>query len=157
MLHDSSQTWWHISLFNLQCKTFGLEGNELWLAASTDRRVSVWAADWLKDKCDLLDWLTFPAPSFFGVLFHFFQIIYLFWKIWWLEPLGLWYLWLFSCSTWFGEWLLTVRHMFLESWFLCFKGWCSPSQSGCLCSHRPQSGGLHWLWSRERADLLQPC
>lgn len=46
---------------------FGLEGNELWLATSTDRRVSVWAADWLKDKCDLLDWLTFPAPSFIEV------------------------------------------------------------------------------------------
>uniref|UniRef100_A0A8C4E682 WD repeat-containing protein 90 n=1 Tax=Dicentrarchus labrax TaxID=13489 RepID=A0A8C4E682_DICLA len=45
------------------CKNFGLEGNEMWLAASADRRVSVWAADWLKDKCDLLDWLTFPAPD----------------------------------------------------------------------------------------------
>ncbi|XP_056153043.1 WD repeat-containing protein 90 [Lampris incognitus] len=48
-----------------QYKEFGLEGNELWLAASADRRVSIWAADWLKDKCDLLDWLTFPAPSYF--------------------------------------------------------------------------------------------
>ncbi|XP_019939112.2 WD repeat-containing protein 90 isoform X1 [Paralichthys olivaceus] len=46
------------------CKNFGLEGNEMWLTASADRRVSVWAADWLKDKCDLLDWLTFPAPAF---------------------------------------------------------------------------------------------
>uniref|UniRef100_A0A8C1U243 WD repeat domain 90 n=1 Tax=Cyprinus carpio TaxID=7962 RepID=A0A8C1U243_CYPCA len=42
---------------------FGLEGNELWLAVSSDRRVSIWAADWMKDKCELLDWLTFPAPS----------------------------------------------------------------------------------------------
>ncbi|XP_067343724.1 WD repeat-containing protein 90 isoform X1 [Channa argus] len=49
-----------------QCKKYRLEGNEMWLAASADRRVSVWAADWLKDKCDLLDWLTFPAPAFFG-------------------------------------------------------------------------------------------
>ncbi|XP_032358084.1 WD repeat-containing protein 90 isoform X2 [Etheostoma spectabile] len=49
-----------------QCKNFGLDGNEMWLAASSDRRVSVWAADWLKDKCDLLDWLTFPAPAYFG-------------------------------------------------------------------------------------------
>nr|XP_046233487.1 WD repeat-containing protein 90 isoform X2 [Scatophagus argus] len=49
-----------------QCKKFGLQGNEMWLAASADRRVSVWAADWLKDKCDLLDWLTFPAPAHFG-------------------------------------------------------------------------------------------
>uniref|UniRef100_A0A8C7HKE2 WD repeat-containing protein 90 n=1 Tax=Oncorhynchus kisutch TaxID=8019 RepID=A0A8C7HKE2_ONCKI len=48
----------------IQCyKEFGLEGNEMWLAASADRRVSVWAADWMKDKCELLDWLTFPAPS----------------------------------------------------------------------------------------------
>ncbi|XP_016417962.1 WD repeat-containing protein 90-like [Sinocyclocheilus rhinocerous] len=46
-----------------QYKEFGLEGNELWLAVSADRRVSIWAADWMKDKCELLDWLTFPAPS----------------------------------------------------------------------------------------------
>uniref|UniRef100_A0AAQ4RJH5 WD repeat domain 90 n=1 Tax=Gasterosteus aculeatus aculeatus TaxID=481459 RepID=A0AAQ4RJH5_GASAC len=49
-----------------QCQSLGLEGNEMWLAASADRRVSVWAADWSKDKCDLLDWLTFPAPAYFG-------------------------------------------------------------------------------------------
>ncbi|KAL1248327.1 hypothetical protein QQF64_021645 [Cirrhinus molitorella] len=46
-----------------QYKEFGLEGNELWLAVSADRRVSIWAADWTKDKCELLDWLTFPAPN----------------------------------------------------------------------------------------------
>nr|XP_055038117.1 WD repeat-containing protein 90 isoform X5 [Misgurnus anguillicaudatus] len=46
-----------------QYKEFGLEGNELWLAVSADRRVSIWAADWTKNKCELLDWLTFPAPS----------------------------------------------------------------------------------------------
>ncbi|XP_059381119.1 WD repeat-containing protein 90 isoform X2 [Carassius carassius] len=46
-----------------QYKEFGLEGNELWLAVSADRRVSIWAADWMKDKCELLDWLTFPAPN----------------------------------------------------------------------------------------------
>ncbi|KAJ3615377.1 hypothetical protein NHX12_017349, partial [Muraenolepis orangiensis] len=56
---------------SLQCvakqyKQFGLEGNEMWLAASSDRRVSVWAADWPKIKCDLLDWLTFPAPAYNG-------------------------------------------------------------------------------------------
>ncbi|XP_056222733.1 WD repeat-containing protein 90 [Seriola aureovittata] len=55
-----------IQCVNEECKNFGLEGNELWLAASSDRRVSVWAVDWLKDKCDLLDWLTFPAPAYFG-------------------------------------------------------------------------------------------
>ncbi|XP_049615382.1 WD repeat-containing protein 90 isoform X4 [Syngnathus scovelli] len=47
-----------------QCKDFGLVGNELWLAASVDRRVSVWAADWFKCKCALLDWLTLPAPPY---------------------------------------------------------------------------------------------
>jgi len=36
----------------------------LWLAASADRRVSVWSADWSKDYCELIDWLTFPAPAF---------------------------------------------------------------------------------------------
>ncbi|XP_075422310.1 WD repeat-containing protein 90 isoform X3 [Ascaphus truei] len=41
----------------------GLEEGELWLAASSDRRVSIWTSDWSKDKCELLDWLTFPAPS----------------------------------------------------------------------------------------------
>uniref|UniRef100_I3KVN4 WD repeat domain 90 n=1 Tax=Oreochromis niloticus TaxID=8128 RepID=I3KVN4_ORENI len=45
------------------CKNFGLEGNDLWLATSADRRVSVWTADWMKDKCNLLDWLSFPAPG----------------------------------------------------------------------------------------------
>nr|XP_033770291.1 WD repeat-containing protein 90 isoform X1 [Geotrypetes seraphini] len=42
---------------------FGFEGGELWLAASSDQRVSVWTSDWLKDKCDLVDWLSFPAPA----------------------------------------------------------------------------------------------
>ncbi|XP_026782452.3 WD repeat-containing protein 90 isoform X1 [Pangasianodon hypophthalmus] len=46
-----------------QYKEYGLEGNELWLAVSADRRVSIWASDWAKDKCELLDWLTFPAPA----------------------------------------------------------------------------------------------
>ncbi|XP_031416845.1 WD repeat-containing protein 90 isoform X2 [Clupea harengus] len=46
-----------------QYKEFGLQGDELWLAVSADRRVSVWAADWKKDKCEMLDWLSFPAPA----------------------------------------------------------------------------------------------
>ncbi|NWX32195.1 WDR90 protein, partial [Notiomystis cincta] len=46
-----------------QYQDFGVEGGELWLAASSDRRVSVWASDWLQDKCELLDWLSFPAPA----------------------------------------------------------------------------------------------
>ncbi|XP_069066782.1 WD repeat-containing protein 90 isoform X3 [Pleurodeles waltl] len=41
---------------------FDVEGQELWLAASLDRRASVWVADWLNDKCEIIDWLTFPAP-----------------------------------------------------------------------------------------------
>ncbi|KAI4898063.1 hypothetical protein NFI96_018064 [Prochilodus magdalenae] len=52
-----------INCISKQYKEFGLEGNDLWLAVSADRRVSIWAADWTKDKCELLDWLTFPAPS----------------------------------------------------------------------------------------------
>ncbi|RXM28033.1 WD repeat-containing protein 90 [Acipenser ruthenus] len=46
-----------------QYNEFGLEGSEMWLAASSDRRVSIWAADWMKDKCELIDWLSFPAPA----------------------------------------------------------------------------------------------
>ena len=37
---------------------------QLWLACSADRRVSVWSAEWGRDLCDLVDWLTFPAPAF---------------------------------------------------------------------------------------------
>ena len=39
-------------------------GSQLWLAVSADRRVSVWSADWSRDSCELVDWLTFPAPAF---------------------------------------------------------------------------------------------
>ncbi|XP_039934861.1 WD repeat-containing protein 90 isoform X5 [Hirundo rustica] len=46
-----------------QYHDFGVQGGELWLATSSDRRVSVWASDWLQDKCELLDWLSFPAPA----------------------------------------------------------------------------------------------
>ncbi|XP_077642916.1 WD repeat-containing protein 90 isoform X4 [Lonchura striata] len=46
-----------------QYHDLGVEGGELWLATSSDRRVSVWASDWLQDKCELLDWLSFPAPA----------------------------------------------------------------------------------------------
>ncbi|XP_056285490.1 WD repeat-containing protein 90 isoform X2 [Pseudoliparis swirei] len=55
-----------IQCVNSQRENVGLECNETWLAASADRRVSVWAADWSKDKCDLMDWLTFPAPPYSG-------------------------------------------------------------------------------------------
>ena len=35
-------------------------------AASVDRRVSLWRADWDQDTCELIDWLTFAAPTFVG-------------------------------------------------------------------------------------------
>uniref|UniRef100_A0A8C5G7Y0 WDR90 4th beta-propeller domain-containing protein n=1 Tax=Gouania willdenowi TaxID=441366 RepID=A0A8C5G7Y0_GOUWI len=57
-----------IQCVNEECKNFGVEGNEMWLAAGSDRRVSVWAADWLKEKCDLLDWLTFPIYDLAHIL-----------------------------------------------------------------------------------------
>ncbi|XP_069875939.1 WD repeat-containing protein 90-like isoform X1 [Dipodomys merriami] len=41
----------------------GVEGTDLWLAASGDQRVSVWVSDWTRDHCELLDWLSFPAPA----------------------------------------------------------------------------------------------
>lgn len=39
----------------------------MWLAASGDQRVSVWASDWLRDRCELVDWLSFPAPTLMEV------------------------------------------------------------------------------------------
>lgn len=48
---------------SLQHAELGVEGSDLWLAVSADRRVSVWVSDWMKDKCELLDWLSFPAPA----------------------------------------------------------------------------------------------
>ncbi|OWK11286.1 hypothetical protein Celaphus_00006721 [Cervus elaphus hippelaphus] len=50
-----------------ECGDFGAEGTDLWLAASGDQRVSVWASDWLRDHCELVDWLSFPAPGLTGV------------------------------------------------------------------------------------------
>ncbi|KFR16439.1 WD repeat-containing protein 90, partial [Opisthocomus hoazin] len=42
-----------------QYRDFGVEGGELWLATSSDRRVSVWASDWLKDN---LNFVPFGFP-----------------------------------------------------------------------------------------------
>ncbi|XP_068672849.1 WD repeat-containing protein 90-like isoform X2 [Montipora foliosa] len=50
----------HVSFVKDQ--KYSLPSPLLWLAASADRRVSVWSADWSKDFCELVDWLTFPAP-----------------------------------------------------------------------------------------------
>ncbi|XP_045400730.1 WD repeat-containing protein 90 [Lemur catta] len=41
----------------------GVQGTDLWLAASGDQRVSVWASDWLWNHCELLDWLSFPTTA----------------------------------------------------------------------------------------------
>nr|XP_045017712.1 WD repeat-containing protein 90 isoform X1 [Jaculus jaculus] len=41
----------------------GVEGVDLWLAASGDQRVSIWVSDWPRDHCELLEWLSFPAPA----------------------------------------------------------------------------------------------
>lgn len=46
----------------LQYGDFGVKGTDLWLAASGDQRVSIWASDWPRDHCELVDWLSFPAP-----------------------------------------------------------------------------------------------
>lgn len=51
----------------LQYKEFGVEGTDLWLAASGDQRVSIWASDWLQGHCELVDWLSFPAPTLLEV------------------------------------------------------------------------------------------
>uniref|UniRef100_A0A6I8N486 WD repeat-containing protein 90 n=1 Tax=Ornithorhynchus anatinus TaxID=9258 RepID=A0A6I8N486_ORNAN len=51
-----------IQIRSREARDFGLEGGELWLAASVGRRVSVWVSEWLKDRCELVDWLSFPAP-----------------------------------------------------------------------------------------------
>lgn len=47
-----------------QDQEFGIAAPQLWLAGSADRRVSVWSADWSRDMCELIDWMTFPAPAF---------------------------------------------------------------------------------------------
>ncbi|KFO34771.1 WD repeat-containing protein 90 [Fukomys damarensis] len=44
-------------------RDLGVEGEDLWLAASEDQRVSVWASNWPRNRCELLDWLSFPAPA----------------------------------------------------------------------------------------------
>lgn len=36
----------------------------VWLATAANRRVSVWVSCWNADQCDMVDWLTFPAPCF---------------------------------------------------------------------------------------------
>lgn len=50
----------HVS--SVKDQQYSLSSPLLWLASSADRRVSIWSADWSKDFCELVDWLTFPAP-----------------------------------------------------------------------------------------------
>uniref|UniRef100_G1R9N3 WD repeat domain 90 n=1 Tax=Nomascus leucogenys TaxID=61853 RepID=G1R9N3_NOMLE len=52
-----------ISTICSHCEDLGVEGTDLWLAASGDQRVSVWASDWLRNRCELVDWLSFPMPA----------------------------------------------------------------------------------------------
>lgn len=59
----------HIPHFS-QYGDLGVEGVELWLAASGDQRVSIWASDWPRDRCELLEWLSFPAPAVSEVRVH---------------------------------------------------------------------------------------
>ena len=40
------------------------DGPTLFLICGGDRRVSVWDTDWKHDVCNMIDWLTFPAPCF---------------------------------------------------------------------------------------------
>lgn len=42
---------------------FGAQGADLWLAASSDQRISIWAADWPRGHCELVDWLSSPSPT----------------------------------------------------------------------------------------------
>ncbi|XP_006873982.1 PREDICTED: WD repeat-containing protein 90 [Chrysochloris asiatica] len=52
----------------IQCRSkehgdCGVLDADLWLAASGDQRVSIWAAGWQEDRCELVDWLSFAAPT----------------------------------------------------------------------------------------------
>ncbi|XP_053413027.1 WD repeat-containing protein 90 isoform X3 [Nycticebus coucang] len=52
-----------IQITSKEHRDFGVEGTDLWLAASGDQRVSVWGSNWLRNHCELLDWLSFPMPA----------------------------------------------------------------------------------------------
>ncbi|XP_072610318.1 WD repeat-containing protein 90 isoform X1 [Vulpes vulpes] len=42
---------------------FGAQWADLWLAASSDQCISIWAADWPQGHCELVDWLSSPSPT----------------------------------------------------------------------------------------------
>uniref|UniRef100_A0A8C0K9L5 WDR90 4th beta-propeller domain-containing protein n=1 Tax=Canis lupus dingo TaxID=286419 RepID=A0A8C0K9L5_CANLU len=46
---------------------FGAQWGDLWLAASSDQRISVWAANWPQGHCELVDWLSSPSPTLMEV------------------------------------------------------------------------------------------
>jgi WD40 repeat protein len=47
---------------SLDCVWMEDKNQAYWLAASRDRRISVWTSKWNEDYYQMLDWLTFPAP-----------------------------------------------------------------------------------------------
>jgi WD40 repeat protein len=48
---------------SLDCVWMEEKNQAYWLAASRDRRISVWTSKWTEDFYQMLDWLTFPAPA----------------------------------------------------------------------------------------------
>jgi len=55
---------------NKEYGDFGAQGADLWLAASSDQRISIWAADWPRGHCELVDWLSSPSPTLTEVASH---------------------------------------------------------------------------------------
>ncbi|XP_025733706.1 WD repeat-containing protein 90 isoform X1 [Callorhinus ursinus] len=55
---------------NKEYGDFGAQGADLWLAASSDQRISIWAADWPRGHCELVDWLSSPSPTLTEVPSH---------------------------------------------------------------------------------------
>uniref|UniRef100_H2ZR20 CFA20 domain-containing protein n=1 Tax=Ciona savignyi TaxID=51511 RepID=H2ZR20_CIOSA len=49
---------------NIEVSMSEVISQRLSLICSADRRVSVWDTEWQHDICEMLDWLTFPAPCF---------------------------------------------------------------------------------------------
>lgn len=45
-------------------RSYNSASTSYWLAASGDRRISVWKADWSKDLSELTDWITFAGVNY---------------------------------------------------------------------------------------------
>uniref|UniRef100_F7AB67 CFA20 domain-containing protein n=1 Tax=Ciona intestinalis TaxID=7719 RepID=F7AB67_CIOIN len=54
----------NISVSAREISVCGGNFTRLSLFCSADRRVSVWDTEWQHDVCNMIDWLTFPAPCF---------------------------------------------------------------------------------------------